>query len=325
MAPSLVKKRSTHTMETRSRTRSKKFPMNRIPVDLRIKIYELAHYRNVNSLANGVYYQIPWGRTILFSGILNDLEALDLAAIKGEEQRDNMCTILAGTGNLKALKWIRREKETRLEPNNRSRKSIRLTPCSFDDETCPAAARGGHLEVLKWLHEQGSPWDHWTTAAAAFGGHFEVLQWLQKQQCPLNISSCNLAARAGNFEILQWLHQKKYPFNADTCEEASRAGHLEILKWLHKKKCPWDTRTTKNMAVRGNLEALKWLRKRNCPWSGSVCSKAAERGDRRLLDWAINNGCPLGGYWSADQWRSKCDLINGIFPDDSEQSDVMFD
>jgi hypothetical protein len=38
------------------------------------------------------------------------------------------------------------------------------------------ATRGGHLEVLKWAHENGYPWDQGTCNGAAGGGHFEILK-----------------------------------------------------------------------------------------------------------------------------------------------------
>jgi len=302
MAPSSIPKRSTHIMETRSRSRSKKFPINLLPVDVRIKIYELARERNIYELVNGVYYKVPWWRTILLSGILNDLEAVERAAVQREETRDNMCTILAHVGNLKALQLARKDRRTLV-----SNKWIRVTPCPFEEETCSAAARGGHLEVLKWLHEQNCPWDEWTSAGAALFGHFNVLKWLHENQCPFTVSSCNLAARSGHLEILKWLYKLQCPINADTCDEASRAGHLHILKWLHRNKCPWDRRNTKNSATYGDLEMLKWLRSKKCPWDFTVFVEAAHNGHRKLLDWAIDNGCPPDDFFSADRYREKCD------------------
>jgi len=46
------------------------------------------------------------------------------------------------------------------------------------------AAKGGHLEVLKWARENGCPWDEWTCAYAAEGGHLEVLKWARENGCP---------------------------------------------------------------------------------------------------------------------------------------------
>jgi len=32
----------------------------------------------------------------------------------------------------------------------------------WDEETCSNVALNGHLEVLKWLRENGCPWDEFT-------------------------------------------------------------------------------------------------------------------------------------------------------------------
>ena len=47
------------------------------------------------------------------------------------------------------------------------------------------AAEGGHLEVLKWARENGSPWDEDICAYAAESGHFEVLKWARENGCSL--------------------------------------------------------------------------------------------------------------------------------------------
>jgi hypothetical protein len=46
---------------------------------------------------------------------------------------------------------------------------------------CEIAAKGGHLETLKWAGESGLPWDYDPCARAAEGGHLEVLQWVVKR------------------------------------------------------------------------------------------------------------------------------------------------
>src|SRR5271166_6043683 len=40
-------------------------------------------------------------------------------------------------------------------------------------DTCLLAARGGHLEVLKWARENQCPWNRSTCTNAALGGHLE--------------------------------------------------------------------------------------------------------------------------------------------------------
>ena len=47
-------------------------------------------------------------------------------------------------------------------------------------DSCDIASEEGHLEVLKWLREQGCPWDTYTCSMAALGGHLEVLNGLER-------------------------------------------------------------------------------------------------------------------------------------------------
>jgi hypothetical protein len=49
---------------------------------------------------------------------------------------------------------------------------------------CAYAAKGGHLEVLKWVRENDFWWSEWTCACAAEGGHLEVLKWARENDCP---------------------------------------------------------------------------------------------------------------------------------------------
>ena len=50
-------------------------------------------------------------------------------------------------------------------------------------EDCTNAAVNGHLEVLKWLHEKGAPWNENACYYAAFNGHLETFKWLLVNGC----------------------------------------------------------------------------------------------------------------------------------------------
>ena len=69
---------------------------------------------------------------------------------------------------------------------------------------CQAAARGGHLEKLKWARANGCPWDGWTCAGAAKGGHLEVLQWARANGCPWDNYTLINARHAGHLELVNW-------------------------------------------------------------------------------------------------------------------------
>ena len=55
---------------------------------------------------------------------------------------------------------------------------------------CVAAAENGDLKLLKWLHENGCPWDSSTCASAAKKGNLELLKWLRQNGCPWDSSTC---------------------------------------------------------------------------------------------------------------------------------------
>jgi hypothetical protein len=70
-------------------------------------------------------------------------------------------TIVAGSGDLKALIWVKRER------------------CRMDRSTFEAAARSGDLKMVNWLDKQGCPWDlEPTCSAAASSGNLEILKWI---------------------------------------------------------------------------------------------------------------------------------------------------
>jgi len=73
---------------------ARKFPIHLLPVELRVKIYEYVDTWWILP-CNMRDADIAWLRTILLSAILNDMEALELAAIQGYEQRKIMCELIA--------------------------------------------------------------------------------------------------------------------------------------------------------------------------------------------------------------------------------------
>jgi hypothetical protein len=78
-----------------------------------------------------------------------------------------LCAAAAMVGDLEALKALRRAE---------------IFP--WDERTCWRAAKGGHLEVLRWARANGCPWDWRTCAEAAEKGHLEVLKWAIANGCP---------------------------------------------------------------------------------------------------------------------------------------------
>jgi hypothetical protein len=157
---------------------------------------------------------------------------------------------------------------------------------------CNIVAENGHLETLKWLRENGCPWNEWTCASAAFNGHLETLKWARENGCPWNEWTCANAAKNGQIETLKWARENGCPWNEVTCTYAAGYGHLETLKWLRENGCPWDEVTCRYAAENGQIETLKWARGNGCPWNELTCTFAAINGHIEVLIWALNNGCP---------------------------------
>ena len=103
---------------------------------------------------------------------------------------------------------------------------------------CEQMARKGNLELLKYAHENGCPWDKDTCSEAAYHGHLECLKYAHENGCP---------------------------WDESTCSAAAEKGHLECLKYAHENGCPWDERTCKWAAYYGHLECLKYAREHGCP------------------------------------------------------------
>lgn len=54
---------------------------------------------------------------------------------------------------------------------------------SFNNESCNFAAENNRLDLLKFLHENGCPWNIDTTLGAAENGHLECLRYAIENGC----------------------------------------------------------------------------------------------------------------------------------------------
>ena len=87
-----------------------------------------------------------------------------------------------------------------------------LETCSEKKERfCHKMALNGNLDLLKFLHENGCPWDEFTCSEAAIKGRLECLQYLHENGCPWNERTCSRAAQNGNLECLRYAHENGCP------------------------------------------------------------------------------------------------------------------
>ena len=111
--------------------------------------------------------------------------------------------------------------------------------CPIDTYACARAAENGHLEVLKYLHEEvKAPWD--SENAAGANGHLHILEYLvERKYDKYDESACRLAAYNGQLECLKYLRETaKAPWNYLAVRFAHENNHTECLQYLLDNNCP---------------------------------------------------------------------------------------
>ena len=161
------------------------------------------------------------------------------------------CSEVAKTNKLELLKWIREEKKCEwdyrtinvaaFEGNLEMVKYCVANECPVDEEACAQAASGGHLECLKYLHEEGkAPWDNWTAMWAAEHGHLHILEYL--------------------------VERKYHKYGVYACENAAAFGYLDCLKYLRETaKARWDDWSVYRAHKNNHPECVQYLLDNNCP------------------------------------------------------------
>jgi hypothetical protein len=163
--------------------------------------------------------------------------------------------------------------------------------CPVSSALAESLALAGSVPALKKAVELGAPTDH-VCFYAAKGGHLELLKWVRENGCLADSRTCANAAFGGHLELLKWARQDGCPWDSGTCAQAALGGHLEVLKWARENGCPWDSATCAYAAFGGHLEVLKWAMENGCRWDSKTCKYAALSGHLDVLKWVIDNGAP---------------------------------
>ena len=161
------------------------------------------------------------------------------------------CFRVARTNKLELLKWAREEKK-----------------CEWDGRTILPAASQGNLEMVKYCVANECPITVWACAFAAKNGHLECLKYLHEEaKAPWDWRSAAWAAEYGHLHILEYLVERKFDkYDAWACMLAARNGHLDCLKYLHETaKAPWNARAVREAHENNQTECVQYLLDNNCP------------------------------------------------------------
>lgn len=175
-------------------------------------------------------------------------------------------------------------------------------------DTMHAAATGGHLDVLEWLHSVvGLPLRSEAARNAAENGHLEVVQWIRDNGCPgWEDGIMNAAASGGHLDVLTWLHDNcSEVCDASTMYRAARSGSLDVVEWVNDHYM-WEDSSGFAMytaARSGRLEIVKWLHANRTECSTAVMDGTARFGHLEVLKWLQLNrteGCTVQAMnWAA--------------------------
>jgi hypothetical protein len=145
--------------------------------------------------------------------------------------------------------------------------------CTLDASISKAAARGGHLSIVRYLYEHGCVWDAAVSLYAVQGGHLNVLRYLDEHGCPCDgVAACNAAARGGHIGTLRYMHERNRPWDAvRACELAAGSGSVDIINYIVEQESIVLTAAhlTSMLNAAGSydqLETAHWLRQQGAQW-----------------------------------------------------------
>jgi hypothetical protein len=161
------------------------------------------------------------------------------------------CWEVAETNKLELLKWAREEKE-----------------CDWDEETINTAVCHGNLEMVKYCVANECPIDGRACAHAAFNGHLQCLKYLHEEvNAPWDSRTASWAAEKGHLHVLEYLVECEFDqYDTLACWEAAEYGHLDCLKYLHETaKAPWDEDAVRTAHENNHPDCVQYLLDNDCP------------------------------------------------------------
>ena len=167
------------------------------------------------------------------------------------EDETYFCWKVAQTNKLELLKWAREEKK-----------------CEWDEGTINEAADHGNLEMVKYCVANECPMSERACAFAAKNGHLECLKYVHEEaKAPWDSRTAEWAAENGHLHILEYLVEHTYDeYNVMACWCAAMNGHLDCLKYLRETaRAPWDSWAVEGAHENNHLECLQYLLDNNCP------------------------------------------------------------
>ena len=184
------------------------------------------------------------------------------------------------------------------------------------NNTVICAARGGNIQVMKYLLEKGAKLDAKSLQTAIDNGQLEMAKWMLENGCSLENISIKTAAGKGYLKIVKWALENRCKYEANAALSAVNSGQLRVVEYLHTngfelhEKCfivaleighlnivQYLSKTMKfpenafDLAVKsGDLDVVKWLYENGCATSKNAPTIAARCGYLYILKWLRTKG-----------------------------------
>jgi hypothetical protein len=142
---------------------------------------------------------------------------------------------------------------------------------------------------------------------AARTGHLECLKYAHQNGCPLSKFLCYDAARNGHLDCLKYAHENGCPWDEDLCSDTAENNHLECLKYAHENGCPWNADTCYNAALFRHLDfdCLKYAYENGCPYPEKLLSTIVK--NVLIPKWRDSvKSRPIVYYWMECSAKTSC-------------------
>lgn len=237
------------------------------------------------------------------------------------EKDDKVWYKAAKNGRLDVLQWVHANvgfdnRCSRWPPRPRS-----VGSHDEDSGLLVQACRSGRKDLVKWLLDQGCEDTDkmFATAGAAKGGHLELLKWLYEElHFEISPMAFYYAVKRQHDDVVTWIMENieeadeifhySDAWEGGVCEAAAKAGRLDLIKRIHEKFPEtygelWWGRIVKGAIRSGNKELVAWLiNQPRCSNDISGPARAARLGDLSLLRVLIEEKDFESGFqWLAEQ------------------------
>jgi hypothetical protein len=174
-----------------------------------------------------------------------NLDCLKFALAQGCQKTFKICNFAAKYGRLDCLKYARDNGyPLHITTVNNAIQFGQINCLEYiydsgmrDDKILDTAAFYGNIDSIKFARKRGEEWSVSVTRIAASSGKLDCLKYLHENGCPWDEETCSDAATR-YIECLKYAHENGCPWEETTCIQAAIHGNIECLKYAHQNGCP---------------------------------------------------------------------------------------